>query len=95
MDNPFSNLNGVEYNEEQIAYKDMGGEEKAAARKPAGDGRTAGRKERRTRAADEDAADEPENEPLYEEKHPKKKKSGKDQKNKQDDELDIIDFNDL
>ena len=22
MDNPFSNLNGVEYNEEQIAYKD-------------------------------------------------------------------------
>ena len=75
--------------------KVSGGEEKAAARKPAGDGRTAGRKERRTRAADEDAADEPENEPLYEEKHPKKKKSGKDQKNKQDDELDIIDFNDL
>ena len=28
-------------------------------------------------------------------KSPKKKKSGKDQKNKQDDELDIIDFNDL
>ena len=54
--------------------KVSGGEEKAAARKPAGDGRTAGRKERRTRAADEDAADEPENEPLYEEKHPKKKK---------------------
>lgn len=75
--------------------KVSGGEEKVAARKPAGDGRTAGRKERRTRAADEDAADEPENEPLYEEKHPKKKKSGKDQKNKQDDELDIIDFNDL
>ncbi len=75
--------------------KVSGGEEKAAARKPAGDGRTAGRKERRTMAADEDAADEPENEPLYEEKHPKKKKSGKDQKNKQDDELDIIDFNDL
>lgn len=75
--------------------KVSGGEEKAAARKPAGDGRTAGRKERRIRAADEDAADEPENEPLYEEKHPKKKKSGKDQKNKQDDELDIIDFNDL
>ena len=75
--------------------KVSGGEEKAAARKPAGDGRTAGRTERRTRAADEDAADEPENEPLYEEKHPKKKKSGKDQKNKQDDELDIIDFNDL
>lgn len=75
--------------------KVSGGEEKAAARKPAGDGRTAGRKERRTRAADEDAADEPENEPLYEEKHPKKKKRGKDQKNKQDDELDIIDFNDL
>ena len=39
--------------------KVSGGEEKAAARKPAGDGRTAGRKERRTRAADEDAADEP------------------------------------
>ena len=37
----------------------------------------------------------PEDEPLYEEKRPKKKKSGKDQKNKQDDELDIIDFNDL
>ena len=75
--------------------KVSGGEEKAAARKPAGDGITAGRKERRTGAADDDAADEPENEPLYEEKRPKKKKSGKDQKNKQDDELDIIDFNDL
>ena len=75
--------------------KVSGGEEKAAARKPAGDGITSGRKERRTGAADDDAADEPENEPLYEEKRPKKKKSGKDQKNKQDDELDIIDFNDL
>lgn len=75
--------------------KVSGGEEKAAARKPAGDGITAGRKERRTGAADEDAMDEPEDEPLYEEKRPKKKKSGKDQKNKQDDELDIIDFNDL
>lgn len=75
--------------------KVSGGEEKAAARKPAGDGITAGRKERRTGAADEDATDEPEDEPLYEEKRPKKKKSGKDQKNKQDDELDIIDFNDL
>lgn len=75
--------------------KVSGGEEKAAARKPAGDSITAGRKERRTGAADDDAADEPENEPLYEEKRPKKKKSGKDQKNKQDDELDIIDFNDL
>lgn len=75
--------------------KVSGGEEKAAARKPAGDSITSGRKERRTGAADDDAADEPENEPLYEEKRPKKKKSGKDQKNKQDDELDIIDFNDL
>lgn len=75
--------------------KVSGGEEKAAARKPAGDGITAGRKERRIGAADEDATDEPEDEPLYEEKRPKKKKSGKDQKNKQDDELDIIDFNDL
>lgn len=75
--------------------KVSGGEEKAAARKPAGDSITSGRKERRIGAADDDAADEPENEPLYEEKRPKKKKSGKDQKNKQDDELDIIDFNDL
>ena len=75
--------------------KVSGGEEKAAARKPAGDGITAGRKERRTGAADDDAADEPEDETLYEEKHPKKKKGGKDQKKKQDDELDIIDFNDL
>ncbi len=78
-----------------VDEKVSGGEEKAAARKPAGDGITAGRKERRTGAVDDDAADEPEDEPLYEEKRPKKKKSGKDQKNKQDDELDIIDFNDL
>lgn len=75
--------------------KVSGGEEKAAARKPAGDGITAGRKERRTGVADDDAADEPDDETLYEEKHPKKKKGGKDQKKKQDDELDIIDFNDL
>lgn len=77
------------------AEKVLSGEVKAAAHKPAGKGISAARKERRAGAADEDAADEPEDEPLYEEKRPKKKKGGKDQKNKQDDELDIIDFNDL